>query len=916
MAILKVKFPSFMKVSTLVCATMLASCSGAENTTSKEGSSIEALAKTKKTDIPTGKLPEWVEPSHYELHLKTDAEEERYSGKVTITLQLKQVSDHIWLHGLGHTVEAAKLEHASGDVFSARYEEINTNGLAKLSFDSQIEAGKYKLSIPFEAAYNQNLVGLYSAPQNGKGYLATQMEAIDARKAFPGFDEPRFKTPYKVSVVAPKDQKVITNGALVESREMEEGWVLYEFAETRPLPSYLIAFAIGPYDINNGRAIPGTAERPEIPLRGVAAKGKGPQTAQSIEDTHDILTWMEGYFDYPYPYGKLDLIAAPDFAYGAMENAGAIIYRESRLLVDSNTPLSQLRAYEVTHAHELAHLWFGDLVTPVWWDDIWLNEAFATWMSYKSLVNVWPEKEYDLAVQRSAHGAMLTDSLYHTRQIRQPIERDGDINDGFDSITYRKGGGVLNMFENFVGEDNFRAGVRLHMRRFEDGVATTEDFMQSIADGAEEPRLVSAFTSFIAQPGLPLVSVEMSCDEDQGKVTYNFRQSRFAPLGSKIDTGTQTWQIPVNYKTPIGGVYGDQTLQSQLFLDEAAITETVPTNRCPDWIMPNAGGAGYYRFALEPDLWMALFENIKSLTPAEQLSLADSMMAEFLRGQIPMDLMWEGVMALAEHGDWQSVDQILGALSYTANMVLEDGDDEIFRMTIGKMLAKRLESLKAQDTLSNGEQLLAENLTRFLAVDMQMADYRTDLKARAEHWAGLADNGFGDSALQPGYAAPIMTIGMQDLGEAFYEAAFQRIAASPVQGFRSRALGALASGADKVTGPRLLAQIFAEDSGVTSREAFETLSNLAANRAVAKEVWADFKARFDELIPYVPGPRLPRVPLIASGFCSSEMRDEAEAFFSAKADQIPGYERTLAQTLERIELCTAQKQAFKGVFEP
>ena len=230
-----------------------------------------------------------------------------------------------------------------------------------------------------------------------------------------------------------------------------------------------------------------------------------------MDITDEMLTWQEAYFDYPYPYGKLDLIAVPDFAYGAMENAGAIIYRESALLMNERTTLGRKRGILTTHAHELGHQWFGNLVTPIWWDDIWLNEAFATWISYKTMDAVYPDTGFDLAPQRAAIGVMGADSLKTARQIRNPIDNNGDILSAFDGITYRKGGGVLSMFETYLGEDNFREGMRIHMRRFEDGVADVNDFMASLAEGSGNDNVVESFKSFILQPGIPYLNVALTC---------------------------------------------------------------------------------------------------------------------------------------------------------------------------------------------------------------------------------------------------------------------------------------------------------------------------------------------------------------------------------------------------------------------
>ena len=224
------------------------------------------------------------------------------------------------------------------------------------------------------------------------------------------------------------------------------------------------------------------------------------------KNTAGILEAIEGYFGIPYPYEKLDIIAAPDYAFGAMENPGAIVYREYLMLMDESSALSQKRAYASVHSHEIAHQWFGNLVTPVWWEDIWLNEAFATWMGNKGITLWKPDGDFGRNTLKASLGAMNIDTLSTTRKVREPLERSENVMDQFDGITYRKGGGVLDMFESYLSEEKFQAGVRLHMKRYADDVATGDDFFQSIADGSGNPDVVNAMKSFVDQPGLPIIS--------------------------------------------------------------------------------------------------------------------------------------------------------------------------------------------------------------------------------------------------------------------------------------------------------------------------------------------------------------------------------------------------------------------------
>jgi alanyl aminopeptidase len=282
--------------------------------------------------------------------------------------------------------------------------------------------------------------------------------------------------PFDLALVTRADDVAITTTPEVSAEAVAKDRVRHVFETTRPLPTYLIAFAIGPYDVVDYGSIPANPVRKrELPLRAIAAQGQGKRLDYALKNTEGILSVLEEYFGTPYPYRKLDLIAMPESFGGAMENVGAITYDEYLLLMDENSPLTQRRAYTSVHAHELGHMWFGNLVTPQWWNDIWLNESFATWIMNKAADSYWPDGEFDRETQKGALGAMSNDSLAAARQIREPVDSNEEISAAFDGITYQKGGGVLAMLERYVGVDAFQAGIRLHMDRHQDGTATAED---------------------------------------------------------------------------------------------------------------------------------------------------------------------------------------------------------------------------------------------------------------------------------------------------------------------------------------------------------------------------------------------------------------------------------------------------------
>ena len=316
------------------------------------------------------------------------------------------------------------------------------------------------------------------------------MEPISARYAFPGFDEPRFKTPFDITLTVPMDEVAVANTRQVDEKKSADGkWKTLTFATTKPLPTYLVAFAVGPWDVVDAPPIPPNSVRKNpVPLRGIAPRGKGEKLAWVLGETPAVIKFYEDYTAQPYPFDKLDLLGAPDFSAGAMENAGLIVYRDALLLLDEHSPAERYRSVFNVNAHEIAHQWYGDLVTVPWWDDIWLNEAYATWAQRKATVALKPEYFGDLESLECRLGAMKSDSLLTARKVRQPINGHGDIETAFDNITYQKGASVLAMFETWVGEETFRRGMRDYLANHRFGSGNADDLIASLgkASGKRE----------------------------------------------------------------------------------------------------------------------------------------------------------------------------------------------------------------------------------------------------------------------------------------------------------------------------------------------------------------------------------------------------------------------------------------------
>ncbi|HEY5338701.1 MAG TPA: M1 family metallopeptidase, partial [Rhizomicrobium sp.] len=508
-------FRSIASAALLAALTLLSACGQKDQPAKAPAAPVVAAPEviTKPSEpVPQAMLPRDATPLHYALTLTIDPKKDRFSGHAEIDVKFANARKTLFIDGLDLHVTNAEAKFANGKIVKAAYAQVDPTGVAYLNFGETIPEGNVTLIFDYDAPYDQSLAGLYKVVDRGDNYAFTQFENTDARRAFPGFDEPGFKTPFDVTVIAPQDDKVIGNTPVTHDSSAGGGMTRWVFEQTKPLPTYLIALAIGPLDIVDGGDIPANQYRDHpIHLRGITARGMGPKLQYALSLTPSIVTALENYYGVPYAYQKLDILAVPDFAAGAMENAGAVTFREQLLLMDENAPLEQKRSSLDVQAHELAHQWFGDLVTPHWWDDIWLNESFATWMENKISNTVKPDQEFGRETLNSSEAVMRLDELPSARQIHNPVNNQDDIDNAFDDITYSKGAAVLAMFESYVGPEEWQKGIHAYLTKFAFQNATAQDFITTIATTTNHPEIVDAFNNFIDQSGIPLLNGKPQC---------------------------------------------------------------------------------------------------------------------------------------------------------------------------------------------------------------------------------------------------------------------------------------------------------------------------------------------------------------------------------------------------------------------
>lgn len=776
--------------------------------------------------VPPGELPDIARPLAYRLDLVVDPAEPRFRGRVEIDIVTTAPAATLYLHGSGLTVSRAEAVTGRMAVNAARYAQVLPSGVARLDFARPLAAGRHTLRFTYDAPFQDGASGLYRAKVGDDWYAWTQMEAIDARRMFPSFDEPRHKTPFSVTITADASLKAFANAPVAKQEIVthlgrnNNSAVVTTFATTKPLPTYLVAIAVGPFDIVETVIPPNAVRRTPLAMRHIATRGQAARLAYAARETPRILALLETYFGTPYPYEKLDQIASPTHG-GAMENAGLIVYDDTLLLLDDDAPVNQLRNFGVVVAHELAHQWFGNLVTPRWWDDIWLNESFADWMGNRT-AQAWRS---DLGVDRvqaaGALDAMAGDSRAVGRPVRQPIVRNEDIMSAFDSITYAKGGQVLEMIEGYLGPDVFQRGVRRHLARYAGGTATSDQFFESIAAEAKNPQLVAAFRSFVDQEGVPLVTLTPAQNGGYGLV-----QTRYRPIG--VSRADQRWIVPVCARS------GEGRRCALLAEATGALPPVVGTTA---WIVPNAGAAGYYRFDLDAAGWDRLIAATPGLPADEAMAVADSLTAGFLAGRVPAARLIAAARVFATHADRLVATRAPAELASLAPRFMTEADRAALARLMRALYGERLRGMGLD--LSRGAYAAEPADRRELRVTLArfVADHGRDAAARAALVAAAEAAVAGDAAaLDPAFRRLAFGLAVRDRGRQFMARLHAALLVSQDPLFRGQA--ALGLGAADTPDLARAALAYVEDARLQGLERLDIgfgLLNAPATRDLALE---------------------------------------------------------------------------------
>ncbi len=828
------------------------------------------------------RLPESVTPSHYRISLDLDVEAERFSGEETIEVRIVSPTQRIVLNSLGLDISSAMLRQASV-AHPLKVELDLEHERIILHAEEPLAAGDAAIDISFSGPLEEGLRGLYLSRSDEDVFAATQMQGTYARMMFPGFDEPAFKATFALDVEIDATATAISNGPLL-SEELVDGGTrkIVRFGDSPKMSTYLVALAVGNYD-----CLSETID--EVPVRICGRPEKKHELQFAMDVTRKSLHFLNEWYGIHYPFGKLDMVAVPDYEWGGMENTAAIYYRESFLLVDPTTS-SATRRQSVAGlvSHELAHMWFGDLVTPVWWDDIWLNEGFASWMAPKAVAAYNSEWQWEAAAVADAQWVMDMDSLPASRSILAHASTPDEIKEMFDGISYTKGAAIVRMLEAWVGEENFRRGVGAYLEKYANGNARSEDLWQAIGK-VSGGNVESIMPGFVKQAGVPIVS--FSTRQEGSGTIVSLGQERFLKHATK---SSEQWKIPVCIRA---GLADGSTSKVCELLPENGATIKVPAE--VRWLIGNAGASGYYRVGFTDAQLRALIPVVPTLPPEERLSILSD--------------AW----AMAEAGH-------LGIGSYLDLLASYRGERDRFVLRTMSDSIADIRAALLDGEPNSGFDTWSASLYRELADELGMIPARgeddTKRALRAKLVAILASAG-DEAVLESLQETMVAYLEDPTSAEAsLTEIAFNYVPAHGDSGMFDRLeehLKETESGQTydfvltaltRFRDPALASSaIHLPESGIVRLDRYPSYyAELLRNNATREQAWSYLKANWPELQSKVVSFGGAGALRAIASFCEQALRDDVAHFF--EQNEAPGAERALALSLEQADACIAFRE--------
>jgi len=867
----------------------------------------------------TYRLPPNVRPKKYSLTLKTDIPEESFSGRVVIDIEVAIPTNEIVLNAVDLDISEAKILLEQGDFLQGTVEPIRETERACITFPSALDKGPYRLDIGFSGKLSSKLRGFYRSKfvlEGTEHYIATtQFEATDARRAFPCFDEPDMKAVFSITLIVEEQLIAVSNTEPVETKKLPGGWKEIRFADTIPMSTYLVAFVIGPLEISSPACSGNT------PIRIVHAPSKGGFISFALEVATFALQFFSDYFAMRYPANKLDLIALPDFAFGAMENLGAVTFRETLLLVDpEDAARPELERVAEVASHEIAHMWFGDTVTMRWWNGIWLNEAFATFMELLCVDAFRPEWRTWERFSLSREAALQTDGLDHTRPIEFPVTSPEEAQGMFDVLTYEKGASVLRMLERYLGAERFREGIRGYLQKHKFANTETTDLWDALETACPDQPVRQIMDSWIFQGGYPLITLERSATD---KRQILIAQSRFRyanaleGLGDELEgsiangEGAETgetaeheeksgnpsnkWLVPI-----VARIYGTNSEKTEtLLLDDTAYTLSLPDE--DSFVMGNGGGWGFYRVRYSSDLLEPLAANFQSLSTLERYSLVSDTWACVLAGISPVEDFLSLANILRTSGElnpeaWGTVIQAISLF----DKVLDDRGRSELRGYLSILAAPILAMVgwqKQEEEREDIPALRAEmiELLGTIGADEEIITRSRDLYART------ATDETVSSALDPDIASAVLNVVAYNGGSADFDSFVERFRHPRNPQEEIRYLYALGRFADPQSRTTTLKMTLEE---VRTQNAPYLLQRMLSDRRNAPFTWQHIEDHWEEMIERFPENAVPRMlEGVRSLVGDLELVRRVQSFLLAHP--LPSGKKSIEQSIERLQVNVA-----------
>ena len=820
------------------------------------------------------RLPTVARPEHYSLALTPNLKDATFTGSESIDLTLAQPVESI-------TLNAAEIKFQSvtttvnGRELKATVTTDEAKQQATLAFEQTLPAGKLTLNIEYTGILNNELRGFYLSKTAKRNYAVTQFEATDARRAFPSFDEPAYKATFDIQLTVDKEDTVISNTNVIsDTPGPVVGEHTVKFATTPKMSTYLVAFLVGDFKCVSG-------ESDGVPIRACATPDKVEQGRFAVSAAEFILHYYDTYFGIKYPMPKLDMIAIPDFEAGAMENFGAITYRETDLLIDDKTAsVDSKKNVALVVAHEMAHQWFGDMVTMQWWNNIWLNEGFATWMENKPTAAWHPEWNVPQDVANDLDRTLNLDAARTTRTIRANADTPEEINEMFDGISYGKAGAVLNMVENYLGKETFREGVHNYLAAHMYANATAADFWNAQTANSHQP-VDKIMESLVEQPGVPGLTF---AEPANGKVEVT--QQRFFLSPSSKGNGQETWSIPVCFKT------ADERSDCEVL----SSTKQALTAPAASFFYANAGGKGYYRSTYPPDVHAKLVTNVETgLNPEERISLIGDQWAQVRANKAPVGSFLDLVAAVKDDKSGTVLDTAFSGVSSINSRLASTAEERAglaawVRKTFGPAL-NRLGPPSESDSPETKE--LRAVLFGTLGTIGQDPEVIAEAKTITEKY--LADPTSVDATLVE-TASAIAAIN----GDAAFFDQLQKVyETSENPDIQEEALYRLAMFKDPALAKRSLD--YTISGNVRNQDSPRMLSIPFRSRDTRELAWQYVQQNWDKVKAQLTPLSAGYFVGAAGSFCSAESRDQVVSFYASH--KVPSSERSLKRAVDQINDC-------------